>query len=156
MDFSKKISNSMAFLNALQGIAKFKCHYLATIIKHFHEKNYNESKEYLECFLSSVKSSRFKIKTLLHKLRIANDTHAKVVDKSVFDYNYSIDNIMRIYAILDVVTLFPFLLAGFFGMNIQLPMEDWDYSGGFILIVAIAAIYILSAGLWTRKLRHHK
>ena len=154
--FSQQISQSMSLLNQLASIAKFKRKYLKNMMESYEQLRFSNSKESMTVLLSSLSHARFNIKAMLHKLKIANDTHSKVVDKSVFDYTYSIDSIMRVYAVLDVVTLFPFLLAGFFGMNVQMPMSEWKYCGGFIVVISVSILYVIGSALWARRLRHHR
>jgi Mg2+ and Co2+ transporter CorA len=89
-------------------------------------------------------------------LEIANGIHSKVVDKGVYDYTFSINEIMKIYAMFSVVLSFPFLITGFFGMNVQLPMGSWNNCGGFLFIIFLSITYALIIGLWLRKLKHTK
>jgi Mg2+ and Co2+ transporter CorA len=70
-------------------------------------------------------------------LNISKDIYSQMVDKGLFSYTVKINDMMRIFAIFDLLFTFPTLLTSFYGMNIRLPMGDWDSLKPFMIILSI-------------------
>ena len=68
---------------------------------------------------------------------IASNILSSMMDAFASIISNNMNTVMKFLAAMTIVLTLPVLVASLYGMNVQLPLQDWPYAFGIIMVASV-------------------
>jgi Mg2+ and Co2+ transporter CorA len=149
VDFILRMSLSQKYLVCLEELVTPKISLFKKLYKA--DLTCEDMKHYLSCLLSRTESLSRKIKVSYKMIKSSKDLYESNVENALTINSDKLNSVMKHFSAIATIFLPLNLIAGLWGMNVLVPMQDIDSIYPFMIIVAVVLILGSATVLYFRN-----